>query len=356
MSALWSYVKGKIDSIYNITNTYRRLDNNDFDAINVTDLNAGNLVVTGGATFTNGLSGNLTGDVVGNVTGNVTGSSTKVLDSNNSTATTFAYSKSGLTTASWIAVWNNYELRAMSPANLKTTIGLGNVDNTADANKSVATAAKFTSAQSVTLTGDTTGTASSQAGWSIATTTKLFTGTLESDTALTTHPGDGKIRFSYYVSNPTGIFNRSDNSNAIITINRHPGNYDSQIGFSSDGNIYYRKFTGVALDNTTAWKTMLDSSNYTSYTVTKTGTGASGTWGISITGNAATATSATSATTATYSRYPNIVASNELRFNVDTKPSSAISLHIGYKWSDGTSDAKINRYIFDNGGAALAEV
>ena len=96
------------------------------------------------------------------------------MDSNNSTATTFAYSKSGLTTASWIAVWNNYELRAMSPANLKTTIGLGNVDNTADANKSVATAAKFTSAQSVTLTGDTTGTASSQAGWSIATTTKAL--------------------------------------------------------------------------------------------------------------------------------------------------------------------------------------
>lgn len=35
---------------------------------------------------------------------------------------------------------------------------------------------------------------------------------------------------------------------------------------------------------------VLTSSNYSSYTVTKTGSGASGTWGISITGNAATAT------------------------------------------------------------------
>ena len=38
------------------------------------------------------------------------------------------------------------------------------------------------------------------------------------------------------------------------------------------------------------WKTMLDSDNYNSYAPSKTGVGASGTWGISVTGNAATAT------------------------------------------------------------------
>ena len=47
---------------------------------------------------------------------------------------------------------------------------------------------------------------------------------------------------------------------------------------------------GVTLANE-AWRDLLDSSNYTNYTVTKNGTGASGTWGISISGNAATATS-----------------------------------------------------------------
>lgn len=39
-----------------------------------------------------------------------------------------------------------------------------------------------------------------------------------------------------------------------------------------------------------AWKKIVSSTNYTDYTVTKTGTGASGTWGISITGNAANVT------------------------------------------------------------------
>lgn len=41
------------------------------------------------------------------------------------------------------------------------------------------------------------------------------------------------------------------------------------------------------------WQKILSSGNYTDYTVTKIGTGASGTWGISISGNAATATKAT---------------------------------------------------------------
>lgn len=39
-----------------------------------------------------------------------------------------------------------------------------------------------------------------------------------------------------------------------------------------------------------AWVKMIDANNYTNYTVTKTGSGASGTWGISITGNSGTAT------------------------------------------------------------------
>jgi hypothetical protein len=39
-----------------------------------------------------------------------------------------------------------------------------------------------------------------------------------------------------------------------------------------------------------AWRTVLDSTNYTVYAPTKTGTGASGTWGISITGSSASTT------------------------------------------------------------------
>ena len=45
------------------------------------------------------------------------------------------------------------------------------------------------------------------------------------------------------------------------------------------------------------WYTLLHSGNYNNYAPSKTGTGASGTWGINISGNAATATSAGNADT-----------------------------------------------------------
>lgn len=51
-------------------------------------------------------------------------------------------------------------------------------------------------------------------------------------------------------------------------------------------------YTSNGSGNTSAWTRVLTHRNYTNYTVTKTGGGASGTWGISITGNAATATTA----------------------------------------------------------------
>jgi len=47
----------------------------------------------------------------------------------------------------------------------------------------------------------------------------------------------------------------------------------------------------------TAWRSVLDSSNYNSYAPTLTGTGASGTWGINVTGNAGTATTLQTART-----------------------------------------------------------
>ena len=51
-------------------------------------------------------------------------------------------------------------------------------------------------------------------------------------------------------------------------------------------------YTSNGSGYTPAWTRVLTNRNYTKYTVTKTGGGASGTWGISITGNAATATTA----------------------------------------------------------------
>ena len=85
---------------------------------------------------------------------------------------------------------------------------------------------------------------------------------LSTNGGLTTAPGTGKLNFTYHINNgTTGLFSASDNSNAIITLNRHDGAYDSQLGFSSNGNVYYRNFSAAALDTTTPWRTIWDSGN-----------------------------------------------------------------------------------------------
>lgn len=57
----------------------------------------------------------------------------------------------------------------------------------------------------------------------------------------------------------------------------------------SAGNMYHRGGNGSGWNGDT-WRTILDSSNFTSYSPTLSGGGAIGTWGISISGNASNAT------------------------------------------------------------------
>jgi hypothetical protein len=69
-------------------------------------------------------------------------------------------------------------------------------------------------------------------------------------------------------------------------------------GPDNGGNALQVRFGNYSVDNGnswTAWKTLLQSDNYNSYAPTLTGTGASGTWGINITGSANSANSATNA-------------------------------------------------------------
>ena len=75
------------------------------------------------------------------------------------------------------------------------------------------------------------------------------------------------------------------------------GNFRTQLYADSSGLRFNYKYDNSVISN---WRQLLDAnnigsyaltpSNYTTYTVTKTGGGASGTWGIGISGNAATAT------------------------------------------------------------------
>ena len=65
------------------------------------------------------------------------------------------------------------------------------------------------------------------------------------------------------------------------------GGWDSQLFITCDDQPELQ-IRGMNSGNWGHWKTILDSVNYTSYTVKKDGTGASGTWGININGNAST--------------------------------------------------------------------
>ena len=90
---------------------------------------------------------------------------------------------------------------------------------------------------------------------------------------------------------PDAMIDRAANTHgAVISL---PGDnsrldlwYNQETSINGNG-LRYR--TGWN-DDKKDWATILDSVNYTSYAVSKTGDGASGTWEISITGNAASAT------------------------------------------------------------------
>jgi len=222
-------------------------------------------------------------------------------------------------------------------------------------------ATEFSSNATVTLTGDTTGiSAGSKKSWSIATTNSYITSLGRAASADYLTPSYlSKVHFCLASSSMT-THKPPAGDGYITTYHWDNSGWAAQFYLRHNKDNPAPMVRGAtSTDNTSdwgEWKYILTEVNYTDYTVKKDGTGASGNWGISISGNATTATSATTATTATYSYYPKIVASNEIRFDVATKPSSATDLYFGYAWSDGSKDAKINNYVFDNGNSALAGI
>lgn len=98
-----------------------------------------------------------------------------------------------------------------------------------------------------------------------------------------------------YVSTDTGVniplagtaifqWGASDTNKTQLYITPH-----NNSGVSNPAANEMLFYTSNGSGYTSAWTRVLTHRNYTNYTVTKTGGGASGTWGISITGNAATA-------------------------------------------------------------------
>ena len=78
------------------------------------------------------------------------------------------------------------------------------------------------------------------------------------------HPGTNRVIFTGQVSQGSGALGMPtvDNSNSFLNINRHSGEYNSQLGFSSNGNIYYRSFSNTAINGTQAWLQVYHSGNF----------------------------------------------------------------------------------------------
>jgi hypothetical protein len=139
-----------------------------------------------------------------------------------------------------------------------------------------------------------------------------------------------------------GLFHASMTGNEYMVTN----------GGTTDGNTYLSAFTGKEVvirggNNVATFElrvpgssrpsvsgnTILDAGNYNSYSPTLTGGGASGSWGINITGNAATATSATTANTANSATTASQIDSIEFRNGNSTNavgPDSITDNGTGY--------------------------
>ncbi len=106
-------------------------------------------------------------------------------------------------------------------------------------------------------------------------------------------------------------------------------------GDGADVELYVRNEANHQRNAWSSWRRLLHDNNYNSYAPTLTGTGASGTWGISITGNANTATTATTAS--------NLAADTSTRFKVIT--------FTGEGGDSGNGNSGSNYGIYQQGGS-----
>ena len=140
-----------------------------------------------------------------------------------------------------------------------------------------------------------------------------------------THPVTGVAEYGSALTLP-GIAESSKHYSAQLVIS-------SASGQASPVHAYIRRLTSTP--SWSNWSTLLDNNNYTTYTVKKDGTGATGTWGISITGNATTATTLETARTI----QTNLASTSSASFNgsVNITPGITGTLGVGNGGTGKTS-------------------
>lgn len=256
--------------------------------------------------------------------------------------------------------------------NIKATSKFyGNLSGNADS------ATAFSSAATITLTGDTTGTTSSTKSWSIATTTNQLSYKPQI-TTLTDLDAFGKSGLNMKIAKVSALDGHSGTltkNDGIILAFPWSGGYGHQFYIDDNGyGLHHRywythKVNDVDTVDFNNWVQIIDSNNYTNYTVTKTGSGASGNWDINITGNAASATKWQTARTltignkgqtidgtgnVTYNLQDIVIRSgNEFNYTAD----GISGLWFNYKTQGGTTaTTKISSYTFGNGQGSSSGV
>ena len=81
-----------------------------------------------------------------------------------------------------------------------------------------------------------------------------YTNTLVGAGGINNAVSSNDLEYSGQISaSVSGLFSASNNANGILRLNTHTGNYYHDLGFSSDGNMYHRRFNNANNFTTAAW-------------------------------------------------------------------------------------------------------
>ncbi len=109
-----------------------------------------------------------------------------------------------------------------------------------------------------------------------ATNANNLFGKYGSEVGILHNPNYGGVEYAYNVSmDEPGLFPNINNANSVLTLNRHAGEYTSQMGFSSNGRLYYRIFDAEAMNSSKPWREILDTGNKPSGSYTGNGSATS---------------------------------------------------------------------------------
>lgn len=170
-------------------------------------------------------------------------------------------------------------------------------------------------------------------------TLKLYRGYMGPQTGRTQNLGN---LYVYQMNGSTTGDRPATYMSAIGFGNGTGGTVEIAGGWVASMGLWYRALRDYE-DNWYSWRKLLDSANYTDYTVNKTGSGASGTWGISISGNASSATKLATARTLWGQS-----------FNGTSNVSGSLSSVVDISMTGKISSSKAtNTYLAGNQGQAL---